>query len=441
MAGVLRSVLSLATLRDTRAILRSSRAWVLIVPFALFYTFVSMLIGGMLILGRTNLPYYWSVLVAGPGALSWWNYPALVVVTPWSILDLPFLPAVTMVLVSAAVGIATTATLVLVFGNTRVFHWLFARRRGPLSSGVGAAAAAGAAPAITGIATLGACCCTSCASVAGISVVAATSGSNLTQLLENSWYLSVFQLAVVGGALLIQERAIRLATSECPVPPPKDARYFASSLIRLGLLIAGVTWSLAMLVEWIDQPPLSAPAAQWYHWVFEHQLLAWLAIAAAMLPREFCEVVVRRARSTAGAALRTGALVAGLTWGLWVPPALTNLGLGGFLNELFGYVGYGASVGAIPPDSALGAALYFHWSFQHLLLASFAIAFAASPTRVGAMLLWSVQARSPASSPSPHAAEPPPRLSLPTAFSPGPSAPLSSADRDRPAPGTFRTGG
>ncbi|MCI4330751.1 MAG: hypothetical protein L3K19_02745 [Thermoplasmata archaeon] len=419
MPGVVRSVLSLGTLRETRAILRSTRAWVLIVPLAGAYLFISMLIGGMLTLAPTNLPFFWEVLTPGPGALSWWNYPALVVVGQWGVLDLPFLPTITMAIVSTAVGIATAATLVLVFGNSRAFQWLFARRRGTMSMGVGPAAAAGAAPAITGIATLGACCCTSCASVAGISVVAATSGSSLTQLLENSWYLSVFQLVVVGAALIIQERAIRLARTACPVPPPRDRRYYASSLIRLGLLIAGVTWSLAMLVEWITLPPSEAPPAIWYHWTFEHQLLAGLAIGAAMLPREFVDVVIARSRTITIRTLRGLALLAGITWGIWVPPYLTDLGLGGFLNELLGYLGYPASVGAIPPDSPLGAALYFHWSMQHLLLASFAIAFAVSPIRVGSMLLWSVEARGVPSPAPTEGAAPPAAISLPPAV-PGP---------------------
>jgi hypothetical protein len=74
---------------------------------------------------------------------------------------------------------------------------------------------------------------------------------------------------------------------------------------------------------------------------------------------------------------------------------LANLGLGGFLNELFGFSGYPAAYAAITPDASLGAALLFHWAFQHLLLSVFAIALAIVPTKTLSSLLWTVTANRP----------------------------------------------
>jgi hypothetical protein len=268
---------------------------------------------------------------------------------------------------------------------------MFSRRRAEISGGYAPIAAAGAAPAVTGIATIGACCCTTCSSVAAIAVVGAASGAGVNQLLLNNWYLSVFQLVVVGVSLMVQERAIRQSQTFCPNPPPRDARFVASGLLRLGLLVAGVTWSLSMFVEWFDNPPLAAGAVTWYHWIVEHQLLAVLAVTAAMLPREVTVAAASRLRSIGAVPLRVGLGLGALTWGAWVPGAMAAFGLGGTFNELFGYLGYPASWGAIVPDSPLGAALLFHWVFQHALLAGFALTFAISPARALVPLMWSVE--------------------------------------------------
>ncbi len=222
--------------------------------------------------------------------------------------------------------------------------------------------------------------------------MAAASGTNVNTILLNNWYVVVFQLAVVWLALVLQERALRMSPNACPTPPPIDRRFVAGSILRIGLLIAGITWSLAMFVEWSDNPPMTATAFTWYHWIFEHQLLSVAAIALAFVPREATTALFRISRGPAGWTLRFPLLIAGLTWCGWVPAQLASLGLGGFINELLGFIGAPGGMGAIPPDSSLGAPLYFHWAAQHMLLAGFALAVALDPRRATAPLLWTVSA-------------------------------------------------
>jgi hypothetical protein len=348
----------------------------------------SMIVGEMLVFPPVQAPSFVSVTWKGS---PWWDFPEVFVFSPGIALDLLFLPTLTMVLVSIGVGIGGTAAILTMIPSVAE-RWSRSRRSAATTS------ASGASAAIAGLATLGACCCTSCAGVAGVAVVAAASGTNIAVLLRESWYLNLFQLAVVGIALLAQERTLRLPAEYCPVPPKIDARFVLGTALRIALLIAGITWSLAMFVEWIDEPPLAASAATWYHWIFEHQLLSLTAIAAGMFPKEMSAWIRRAYRSKGGWPLRAALLVAGVTWGIWVPPALTGIGLGGLLNEMLGVLGAPNAWGAIPPDAALGAPLLFHWIFQHAILASTAIVMALSPRLAFAPLLRTVEG--PASPPA-----------------------------------------
>lgn len=405
-----RRALSLATFRETRGRLRTRGAWALVAGIASAYAFLSMLIGQMLtfesLQGSSFVAIYWQGNGTHP-----WDFPALLVQQPWGVLALPFFPTVAMVLVALGVGVGGTVGALLLVPILR-------RARGTDRRAGAAGAAAGVGPAITGLATLGACCCTGCASAAAISVVAATSGASLNQLLLNDWYIGVFQLAVVYVSLMAQERTLRRSLEFCPVPRRLDRRFAVGGLLRMGLLIAGITWSLAMLIEWATVSPLTAPAAAWYHWIFEHQLLALTAIAAGLFPREFATAVRRFGSAWTGRGARLALLVAALSWGVWVPAYLVVYGLGGFLNELFGFWGLSAAWGSIPPDAPLGAPLYFHWAFQHLLLAAFALGLAVFPRATVTPLLWSVEASESTpvltGSASPPADPTPRGLNLPT---------------------------
>ncbi len=376
----LRRILSLATLQRTRALLRSRRARLSVAAIAAVYMLLSMIIGQMLTVLEFPGPLFATVQWTGN---PWWDFPEFFVFSNGVALDLLLLPTVTMVLVSLGVGIGATAALLSVAPVLR------GRSRRPAREAA-TTSTAGAGAAITGLATMGACCCTSCAGAAGVAVVAAASGTNLFFLLGQNWYLDLFQLVVLGVALMAQERAFRLPADYCRVPPRMDRRFVLGGVVRVALLLASITWSLAMFVEWVETPPLSAGAPLWYHWIVEHQLLSLVAFAAAMFPKETAAWVRKAYASVGGWPLRAVLLVGGITWGIGVPAALTGLGLGGFLNELLGALGAPAAWGAVAPDT-VGAALVFHWAFQHLLLAAFVIALAVRPQTALAPLLRTVE--------------------------------------------------
>ena len=376
----LRRILSLAPLQRTRALLRTRKARATVVTIAAVYMVLSMLIGQMLTFLAFPGPTLVSVQWTGN---PWWDFPELFVFSGGVALDLLFLPTLTMVLVSAGVGIGATAALATVAPALRT------RRKGE-GREAATSSTAGASAAITGLATMGACCCTSCAGAAGVAVVAAASGTDILFLLRENWYLDLFQVVVLGVALLAQERSLRLPADYCRLPPKADARFVLGSVLRVALLLAGITWSLAMFVEWAETSPLSAGPVTWYHWIVEHQVLALVALAAGMFPKETASWVRKAYARAGGVPLRALLLVGGITWGLWVPPALTGIGLEGFVNELLGAVGAPATWGAVAPD-AVGAALLFHWAFQHLLLSAFAIVLAVRPDRALAPLLRTVE--------------------------------------------------
>lgn len=385
----MRRSVSLASLPHTRALLRTRRARGWAFDLALLYAILSMLLGGMLDVSTAHQAFAAQVVYSGN---PWWDYPWVLIVMPGMLLTLPFLPGIAMALVSAGVGLGGISALLLLAPRLR-------HPEGPDAAKPLPETTAAVAPAITGIATMGACCCTTCASAAGVAVVAAASGTDLATLLRSDWYISFFQVAVVGLCLLATERTLRANTVDCPVPPPKDRRFILSSLVRVALLVAGITWSLAMFVEWGEVSPTSAGASIWYHWIVEHQVLSLVALAGGLFPRELATWVRERGHRIMGWLLRIGLLAGGVTWGIGVPPALVETGLGGFLNELLGVLGAPGAWGAVPLDSALGPVLYFHWGLQHLLLCAFAILLALFPERALTPLLWSVEGPRPSPAP------------------------------------------
>jgi hypothetical protein len=380
LGAILRLLLSWLSLSQTRTLIRVHRMRGWAFDFALLYAIVSMILGGMLDLSPVHQGFAAQVVYAGS---PWWDYPWLYAVVPGMFLTLPLLPVVAMILVSVGAGLGTATALLLIVPRFRRL-----RRVHATEPGVGASAAV--APAITGLATMGACCCTSCAGTVGIAVIAAASGTDMLVLLRQGWYLELFQLVVVGVALLAQERALRVSKGACATLPKMGARFAVGVLLRISLLIAGITWSLAMFVEWIYKPPLSASAFTWYHWIFEHQVLSLVAIVAGLFPNELAGWIQRVYRDPEGWALRLVLLDAGITWGIWVPPVLTGLGLGGLINEMVSFYLVPASWGAVAPDSPLGPALLFHWIFQHALLAGFAILLAVRPKLATEPLLRTV---------------------------------------------------
>ena len=367
---------TLLGLREIRALLRSRRARLAFVAIAVLYMIISVFVGLMIQPGPADAPLH---VVVNPVAHTsdWWNYPQATVIGPGFVLFLPFLPTETMILVSIGVGMAVAASGVLLLATVR------ARRDTSSRFGV----ASGVAPAVAGLATMGACCCTSCTATLSVGVIASVSGSDLYTLLQNNWYLDLFQLVVVGVSLLALERGLRTANQACVPAGPLTARVAAGTAFRVALLIAAMTWSLAMFVEWGEVDPWTAPAGLWYHWIFEHQVLSLTALFVALFPREAMTAIRRFKTTPGGWALRIALITAGITWGTWVPANLVALDLGGFVNELFGQLGLPASWGASIPD-AFGAALLFHWAFQHLLLSGFAIVLGLRPELAMRPLGW-----------------------------------------------------
>ncbi len=388
-SGWLRGGLSLLSLRETMALARGWRYRLVGIVVGVAYFLASSIEGLMFEPHLWNVPLSIVYLPPSPYVQgNWWDYPGLIIQGGWGVLGLPFLPTITMVFVSFAVGLSGTVLV-----HTAAI-W-FRQRSGRRSVLQGALAAA--TPSATGFATLGACCCTSCASVAGASVVAAASGTTLTNLLVNGWYMSVFELVILSVSLVAQEAALRRSHHYVVVRPvPVDRRLLASLALRGALLVAGLTWSVAMIVEWSTIPPQTASAFIWYHWIFEHQLLSAVALGAALFPRPFVEAWRWLGRGSAGATLVRIALgVAAVTWLFWVPPILVSHGLGGLVNEVFGYLGLPSSWGAVPPDAVGTAALAFHWTFQHGLLGAFALVSAIRPRAVLVPLLWSLPVEAP----------------------------------------------
>lgn len=374
------------TLRATRARVHGRwRAFAALVALAVAWA--EMTAGGMLSLQPTQGIYTVEVLRV-PGASTWWFYPEGLIVQPWGIVQLPWLPTVAMALVALGAGLGSAASIQVV-----VAWWR--RRRAQSGSASMAGIAAGAGPGVASLASLGACCCTSCSSAAGLAIVAAASGTSVGTLYQVDWYLPIFQLGVVYLSLLAQERALRRTDLPDATADPRGGAFVVGALLRLVLLIAGTTWSLAMFVEWGSIDPANASSALWYHWIFEHQLLSFLAIGAALFPGELAKFVASTARRGGSWLLRSALAVPAVTWGIGVPPALRSLGLGGFVNELLGAAGVGPGQGGLRPEVAFGPALLFHWGFQHLALAGFALLLALDPSFAVRPLLATLSPGSP----------------------------------------------
>jgi hypothetical protein len=354
--------------------------------FAIVYALGTMVLGGMLIIARVPGGYTTEILWGNALGTGSWNYPGLLLVAPWGVVSLPFLATVAMIIVSAGVGIGVSVALVIV---VRLL-----RDRRAAGSGAGTVGTvAGLTPAMIALVTLGACCSTTAVATAGVGLVAQASGSSLNNLLVNNWYLDVFQVSIVYVALIAQELILRVyggllgltgagaAVGAGPTSLPIPSRpSLTAAALRAALLLAGLTWSLAMFAEWTGTSPPLGSGALWFQWVMQHQLLGDFAVAVALFPNAILGALQRS--SFAPRVLRAGLLVAGVSLLVGTPPAVAQAGAPGFLNELFGVAGLPASWGAVSPVFGLGLALIARWGFQYVLLGAFAIAVAVAPASV-----------------------------------------------------------
>jgi hypothetical protein len=389
--------LSLLTLERSRSLLRT-RVGVLMVTFvALLYAFVSLLVGQMLVLHPTAFRSVSLEVVSGNGAYAWWNYPALVVTGPGAVLVLPFLATVTMVVVSIGVGIGMSVGLVLAY---RLLRRRGTDRARPATLG----SVSGLTPAVIALVTLGACCSTTAAATAGIGVVAQTSGTSIASVLANTWYLNVFQVAVLWVALVAQEQLLSvygrlLGTDEeaatVPATVPVDARFLLGATLRVGLVVAGVTWSLAMVAEWTSATPPAVTVPNLVQWLLQHQFVSLFAIAAGLFAVESYRFVRESLPRARRLAVRGALLLGGLSLLTWVPPPLAGSGVYGLGNELLGAAGSPAAWGAVVPPSLGPLPLVLRWVFQFGLLGAFATVASLWPERAFLPLQWTTEPRIP----------------------------------------------
>jgi hypothetical protein len=388
-------LLSLLSLAEVRRYIGRSHVWMMVAFFAILYALGSMLLGGMLILA--HVPGGYTVWVLWGNALGQgsWNYPGLLVVAPWGVLSLPFLATISMVLVAVGVGVGIAVALLISASLVR------ARRATNAPTGA-VGSIAGLTPAMIALVTLGACCSTTAAATAGVGLVAQASGSTVNSLLTNNWYLDVFQVVVVFVSLLAQELLLRvygglfglepaLGSRENVTnhPPAFGFRWAAGGALRVGLLLGGITWSLAMLAAWAGRSPLQASAGTWFGWVVQHELLGGFAILAALFPGPIARFFVSSPTGAAARVLRVALLIGGVSLAIGSPPFLASAGVSGFVNELFGVWGFPAAWGAVAPVFSPGLALYLRWGLQYLVLGGFAIAVAVTPRRAMGVIGWS----------------------------------------------------
>ncbi len=371
----------LLTLRGIRTFIRDSSARGGVAFFALLYGLGAAFTSGMVLItsipGGYTFTVFWS---GGPGTF-FWNYPGFLLVAPWGVVSAPFFPTLAMAVVSVGVGLGMTVAFLLAVRLLR-------HRRRAAGTPAATGTVAGLTPAMITLVTLGACCSTTAAASAGVGLVALATGTTTNNLLLNNWFLGVFQIVVVWVALLAQELLLVVYAGlfakrdgETPAPPPVawDRRSVAALALRAALLVGGVLWSLSMVAEWTSISPWSGSPGLWFQWVVQHQLVALLAVCAALFPTGTGEAVLaipRAGRWALGGLL----FVAGLTL-VWAPPPLPAWGLDGLANQILFTVGAPSGWGTVSPGGLGGLALGLRWAFEYALLAAFALGVALVPDR------------------------------------------------------------
>lgn len=383
---------ALLSLSHSRALVRRPRYFLVAALIAVAYALIAMVVGAMLQIFWTpaHLSSFWVILTSGT---PWWDYPALLAVNPYFILGLTFLPTLFMVLTSAGVGLGMTVAVILSASLLR-------NRRTSPARPAAVGTAAGLTPALIALVTLGACCSTTAAATAGIGLTAQATGTSAGALLANNWYLGVFQLVILYVALLAQEQLLTVYGALVPsaavtlsaptAAPPLDRRFAAGAVLRVALLAAGVTWSLAMVAEWFTTNPGTAPVGAWTGWILQHQLLGFAAILSALVPVPTYRAFLRQGGSWPGLIVRALLVVGGLSLAIGVPPPLAVTGWHGLVNELLGAAGVSAAWGGVSPGLSLSAALVLRWAFQYVLLGGFAIGLGIRPFAALRPILWTV---------------------------------------------------
>ncbi len=439
-----RSALSLLSLHEIRRFIRRSGSRPAVVFFGLIYLLTAMTWGSMLTIAPSRLGYSVTLLWGTPLGIQAWNYPGLLITAPWGVIILPFFATLAMVASAVGVGLNMTVAFLLVVRLLRP-----ASLRSRQSGAVGTVT--GLTPAMVSLVTLGACCSTTGVATAGIGLIASATGTSVTALLINNWYLGLFQVALVWVALIAQELLLVVygglfglepLAGMARSPPKYDRRFAVGALLRTFLFVGGFLWIFGIFADWTSISPAAAGAGLWFRWIFEHGLLGTIAIVAALFPVGTAHVFRRIwdhrgripvaavlglgiiggvallvalyqinlflalaasvvvvpliaraaavwARSGTGYVLGAFTLIAGLATVLWVPAFLAAAGVDSFGNELLGALGAPAAWGGLTPGQ-VDVTLVARWALEYLLVGGFAVFAVLRPAETFGPLLWSV---------------------------------------------------
>lgn len=376
-------------LTEVRGFLRRHHSVPVAVFFAVLYGIASLLWGQMLTLFSQPGGTVITIIPSTATGYGWWNYPGLLITGPWGALALPAFPTVAMVLVSVGVGLGMAVAAVLVYRLLRPAPSEVAR-----SKAVGVAT--GLTPAMLSLLTLGSCCTTTAVATGGVGVLASASGTTTANLLLNNWYLGAAQIAIVWVALFGQELLLTVYSgllglrddrppASTRAVPLTSRRWLAGAVLRWGLVVGGLLWSLSMLAEWTTRPPAMAGAGWWFQWLVQHQLVAGFAVGSGFFPGAFanlCRAIRRGPLRVVGALLGVSAL----SMLVWLPPPLPAWGLDSLANELLGTAGFPAAWGAIRVPIG-GVSLLARWGLEYLIPAGFLLAAILRPGPTFAPLL------------------------------------------------------
>lgn len=407
----------LLALRHTRALLRSRGAKALAAGIGVVYALISLYAGLMLEFLPEKVSGFTVQVLSNPYAQASWDYPALLVEWPGGILVLPYLATLSMIVVSTGVGIGMGAGVVL--ASRLLSDRRAERSRG--GPGTGAVSlTAGMTPAMIALLTLGACCSTSAAAAAGIGAVAQASGTTYDAVLANSWFLNVFQIAILGVALLAQEHLLAifgdlsprstsqrrgsLAPREASDPAgngpdgdalasprdrdrshvglaegPRRLPRWVVGTFRALLLIAGTLWSLSVLIEWALPAAPGAETALVIGGILQRPFVGMTAVAAALFPAVMVTLAARPGLKGLVPIYRVLLLVCGLSLAVGVPPPLTGWGLAGLGNEILGAEGVPASMGGARLPALSAPMLGLTWALFYALLGCFSVLLALRP--------------------------------------------------------------
>jgi hypothetical protein len=379
------SILGLLTFRGVRRFIGASHAWGLAAFLGLVYLLGSLVEGDMFGFAHLSGGYTITIITASGTGDGWWNYPAVIVAAPWGYLTVPFFTGVSMIVVAVGVALGMAVAVLLAIR--------LLRPQGKGSASVKASGAvAGLTPAMIGLVTLGACCSTTAAASAGVGLVAQASGTSVSTLLINDWYLGVFQVVVVWSALLAQELLLAVYGGLFgldPDPPRAGSvrpratgwRYAAGAGLRGLLGMGGLLWILATFAEWTTAGPANATAGLWTQYLLQHFLLGSLAVTAAFFPSSVL-FLFEHTRSGYRRLFPALTLVAGLSLLVWLPPALIAGGLDSLTGQVLGFLGVPASWGAIAPGAVGGWGLLLRWGVEYAAVGGFAVAVSLFPQRV-----------------------------------------------------------